>query len=368
MASKEHCPDGADEILKPTQTHDTARNEQVEILEQQLEEEIKKWSRCNCIDWCEATSLGRGALEISRSYTATGKRQQDILRVTLHSGKAAVCRCNQANTMQDMDTSSSLDMHHPLALSRTLPEPAAVPQTAECGTPNFLIEAGHLPQQSVPSQLPQKLQPLSQNLSETADSEESAPSTLPRYKNIQPKPQNPQNCSPSKASGAMTKSSTTASKSIKAYRFSMKGLVTHIKDTKLDHMKPSKFTSSGYPGVTVHLAYARHHSLEEVAFEIVTKFAETLKQQPNLSTEDQLIFYCLCKVLYVIRVDLSRLQKLVHDLEIEVSFEELMKYFKGVVWANMLLCDLWKKGWGHRAVDLLLSCESRSRCCMYESY
>ena len=66
-------------------------------------------------------------------------------------------------------------------------------------------------------------------------------------------------------------------------------------------------------------------------------------------------------------VDLSRLHKLELDLKIEVSCKKLLKYFEGVAWVNMLLSDLHKKGWGHQAVDLLLSCESRSRCCMYES-
>ena len=273
MASKERSPDGADDILKPEQTHDSAKNEQVEILEQQLEEEIKKWSRCKCIDCYEATSLGRGALDISRSDSISVKRQQDILRVTLHSRKAAVSRCNQANTMQDMDTSGSLDMHHPLAISRSLPGPPAVPQTAERGTPSFLLEAGHLPQQSVLSQLPQNLEPLSQNLPETADFEGSAPRPLPRYTKILPKPQNPQNCSPSKASDAVTKSSAPAPDTIRAQHRLMEGLINHIKNTKLDPSEPTKFSWSGYSAFKFDLAHARLHSPEEVAFEIVTKFA-----------------------------------------------------------------------------------------------
>ena len=354
MASKERCPDGADDIPKPTQTHDTARNEKVEILEQQLEEKIKKWSRCKCIDCSEATSLGRDALKISRSDTATVKRQQAILRVTLHSRKAAVSRCNQANIVHDVGTLGSLDMHHPLALSMTPPEPPAVSQTAECGTPSFLPEAGQLSQQSVPvpSQLPQQLQQLSQTLSETADFEGSAPGTLPRHIEIQPKPLNPQDGSPSKRSGTVTKSSTRGSHLITPHRTIMKGQVQKIKDTKLDHRE---FTSSGYSEVTVHDAHARRQPPLEVVFEIVTKFAENIKQESNYSTEDQLMLYCLCRVLYVMKVEISRLEELGLDLKFEESIET---YFKGVEWVNVLLRDLYKE-WGHRAVDLLLSCMSR---------
>ena len=361
MSSKERCPDGADDILKPTQTHDTARNEQVEILKQQLEEEIKKWSRCKCIDCCEATSLGRGALEISRSDTATVKRQQAILRVTLHSRNAAVSRCNQAKTMHEVDTPGSLDMHHPLALSMTPPEPPAVPQTAECGTPSFLPEAGHLPQQSLPSQLPQQLQSVSQNLSETADFEGSAPRPFPRYIEIQPNPQNPQDGSPSKRSSIVKKSSTRVSNPIRPQRSIMKRVVQKIKDTKLDHRE---FTSSEYPEAMVHLAHARRQPPVEVVFEIVTKFAKNIKRELSYSTEDQLMLYCLCKVLFVMKVEISRLEELGLDLKLELPIET---YFKGVEWAIQLLSDLYKKGWDHRAVDLLLSCRSRSQCCMNES-
>ena len=344
--------------------HQPTPREVVKTLEIQLDEETKTFYRCECVKCCKATDLGRKALDESRKSAASVKRQRDFLDLTPKSN-AKLSRCNRANAMQDVDTPGCLDMHHPLALSMTPAEPPAVPQTVDCWTPSFPTEARHSSQRSKPFQLSPEAQSLSQSLSETADFVGTAPRTSPKLIEIQPKPQSPQNGSPPKGSGAITKSSTRAPNPIRASRFIMERVVKIIKNTNLDHWEPTKSTSSCYSEVTVHLAHARRHPPVEVAFEIVTKFAEKIKQGSSFSSsEDQLMFYCLCKVLYVMGVKTSRLQEIGVDLENKMTFE---KYFKGVVWVNLLLQDLENEGWGHQAIDLLLSCKSRSRGCMNES-
>ena len=150
---------------------------------------------------------------------------------------------------------------------------------------------------------------------------------------------------------------------LRATRTVMERLVEKIKNTDFKSWKPTTFTSSDYSEVMVHRALAANDPPAEVAFKIVVKLAKKMMEPRKFANQDRLLIFCLCKVLRSMRVHASRLESLELEEEDELSFEQ---YLTGVVWANQLLGELFEEGWGHQAVDLLLSCKSRSRRCINE--
>lgn len=305
-----------------------------------------------------AASLGTKALTISCSDTFQKKLlPEDVDDVLEYMGEV-LSECNQANAMQDVDTPGSLDSHHPTTLSMAPPEPPSCSQTAESGTPSSLPEAGDPSQKSVPMQLSPKFQPLSQSYSKKVDSGRTPRIILPKVV----AQLGPQNCSTSMELGDFISSSPGFQNPSKAMR-AMTAIFNKIKKQSFITRKPPKFTSSDYTKEDVQRALAITSS-KEVAFDIVADIAKKMaKGRESISAQDELLFFCLCKVLQSIGVDDRRLQ----DLRLNSSYDSSFKwYFVGVKWANQLLEEMFDKGWDHDAVDLLLSCKSKSCRCMNE--
>ena len=327
--------------------HQYFLKEEDKKLAQQIEKQIETLFRCKHIKCYAAAKRGFKALEHICNGAVSVKHQPRFPKKARNM-KAKLSRCNQANAMQVVDTPGSLNMHHPPALSMTPPEPPAVAQTVDCGAPSFLPEAGHPPHQSVLIQLSRKVQPLSQNLLETADSEETAPITLPES---------------IEESGVTKGSSTRTSEPIRATCTIVERPVKKIEKTTSDPRKRTKSNSSGSTEAMTHRAIAaKTQQPTELVFGIVARHAKKMKQRSKSSKKlDQLTFFCLCKVLRAMGVGISRFQDLGLGREYNLPFDQ---YFDGVVWANRLLEELFKEDSGHQAVDRLLSCKSRSRRCM----
>ena len=325
----------------------------------QLREEINLLSQCQCTKCSDAVLLGRKVLTISCSGTSQKKLLAEDLDEVLKFMRSVLSVCNQANAMQDVDTPGSLDSHHPTTLSMAPPEPPSFSQTAESGTSSSLPETGDPPEKSVPRQLSPRFQPLSQSHSERADSGRTTPSILPTKIEAQ---LGPQNCSTSMESGDFIHYSPGFKSPSQAMR-AMKALFDRIQNKSFSTMKPPKFTSSSYTKEDVQCALASTPSAE-VAFEVVADVTKNMnKGRDRISPQDELLFFCLCKVLQSIGVDDRRLR----DLRLNGSYYPSFKWdFVGVVWANQLLEEMFEPEWGHDAVDLLLSCKSKSCRCMNE--
>ena len=240
----------------------------------------------------------------------------------------------------------------------TPPDPAVVPQIDR--------DASRLLRNAIDDGPPQGFQPSCQSHAGTTNPAGTAPSTLSKSIATQPESQE---CSPPKESGVTMGSTTEISNSIGERRSTIEGLVKQIKNTEVSRYKyQATFHTSGYSRFGVGTQRRENQSPTEVILNIVNGFANAMsrgswgcRSDPSTkSTKNQFMFFCLCKVVAAIGVDINRLEKLVRSRGFESPLED---YFSGVVWANRLLQELSKMGWGTQAVDLLLSCKSRSRRC-----
>ena len=314
-------------------------------LRKEISLEISLLSQCQCTKCSHAASLGKKTLTIECSDTFQRKALLQEFNNVLGFMRAVHSDCNQANAMQDADTPGSLDSHHPKTLSMAPPEPPSFSQTAKSGTPRSLPEAGDPPQKSVPRQLlPKKLplpklQPMSQSHLKRVDSGRRAPRILGEFVNSSPG---------FKSSGQAMRA--------------MGALITKIKKKSFTTRDPPNLTSSGYTKKDVQCALASS-PCEEVAFHVVAAVTINMNKGESISAQDELLFFCLCKVLHFIGVDEGRLRGLRPNGSYDLSFKW---YFVGVLWVNQLLEEIFKHGWGHDAVDLLLSCKYKSCRCVNE--
>ncbi|KAM0801850.1 hypothetical protein BDR22DRAFT_972029 [Usnea florida] len=224
----------------------------------------------------------------------------------------------------------------------TPPDPAVVPQIDR--------DASRLLRNAIDDGPPQGFQPSCQSHAGTTNSAGTAPSTLSKSIATQPKSQE---CSPPKESGVTMGSTTEISNSIGERRSTIEGLVKQIKNTKIPRYKQqAPFHESGYTKFEVSQR-RKNQSPTEVIIDIVIGFANAMSRGSwGCRTKNQFMFFCLCKVLAAIGVDIKRLENFVRSRGFESLLED---YFSGVVWANRLLQELSKMGWGNQAVDLLLS-------------
>ena len=229
----------------------------------------------------------------------------------------------------------------------TPPDPAVVPQIDR--------DASRLLRNAIDDGPSQGFQPSCQSHAGTTNSAGTGPSTLSESTATQPKSQE---CSPPKESDVTMGSSTEISDSIGERRSTIEGLMKQIKNTEVSRDKqPTKFRGSDWSKTKVEKACVADQSPTEVIFLLVSGFAKKM----TYSTKNQVVFFCLCKVLSAIGADINGLENLVRSRGFESDLEY---YFSGVVWANRLLQEISKMGWGNQAVDLLLSCKSRSRRCL----
>ena len=324
-----------------------------------LKKEMETFRR-HCKNCCTGAELRSKALDVIFNDAESTKDQPIDLSVT-HKSKAALSLCNQANARQDVNSPDSLDMHHPLTISKTPPESPADPQTV----PSLSPEAGHPPQQSVSIQLSPRFQPLSQSLSDTADSQGTAPTTIHKSTAIQHKTRK---CSSSKSLGVTKMSSSSTKKpstrTFKPIRATRTIMERPVKKSENSTSHPGRLIDDnrdGCPGAMDHGASAKKQPPLTVAVEIVARFAKELKEKASRSTTEELTLFCLCKVLKAMGVGTLRLRDLVMAERYSSSFEKL---FDGVVWANYFLQQLFAEGWGHSGVDYMLACKSGSRRCM----
>ena len=102
--------------------------------------------------------------------------------------------------------------------------------------------------------------------------------------------------------------------------------------------------------------FTRPNPTSNTATDIFLNLAMNMKQG---TTNEKFIFACLCKVLGWIGEPVRELMSI--DGASKSTIRKRFDHFtRGSLWANKLLEELYWRGWGHQAFELLLFCKSKS--------
>ena len=94
----------------------------------------------------------------------------------------------------------------------------------------------------------------------------------------------------------------------------------------------------------------------EVAKDVTVTLMSAMTQRPSkMSENERFIFCCVSKVLDSMEVPVNKILRNLAPKQSLCSLT-LKSQLQGVVEANKLMDDLYWRGWGHRALDLLLFC------------
>lgn len=94
----------------------------------------------------------------------------------------------------------------------------------------------------------------------------------------------------------------------------------------------------------------------EVAKDITVALVSAMTQRPSkITNNERFLLFCVLKVLDSMKVPVHEIMQKFAPRHRPNS--RALKYqLQGVGWANKLMEDLYSRGWGHRALDLLLFC------------
>ena len=88
---------------------------------------------------------------------------------------------------------------------------------------------------------------------------------------------------------------------------------------------------------------------------LVRNFAE--RHSEGRINFQHFILVCLCNVLLSQGIPHKEIVKTLQICISDTSRENMIRYLKGAIWVNRLMCDLFFTDWGYRAVDLIPICK-----------